>query len=81
VLASDNLVRTLMAGGVPNVIASRWNVDSESTVELFQNFYANLNRGETAAQALRGARQALLEQADKSHPYFWAAFNLTGRPN
>ena len=81
VLASDNLVRTLMAGGVPNVIASRWNVDSESTVELFQNFYTNLNRGETAAQALRGARQALLEHTDSSHPYFWASFNLTGRPN
>ncbi|HEX3093286.1 MAG TPA: CHAT domain-containing protein, partial [Candidatus Angelobacter sp.] len=81
VLASDNLVRTLMAGGVPNVIASRWNVDSQSTVELFQNFYANLDRGETAAQALRDARRTLLEHTDSSHPYFWAAFNLTGRSN
>ncbi|HEY2914938.1 MAG TPA: CHAT domain-containing protein [Candidatus Angelobacter sp.] len=80
-LASDNLVRTLMAGGVPNVIASRWNVDSQSTVELFQNFYANLNRGETAAQALRDARRALLKRPDWDHPYFWAAFNLTGRSN
>jgi CHAT domain-containing protein len=79
-LTSDNLVRTLMAGGVPNVIASRWNVDSESTVELFQNFYANLKR-EPAAQALRDARRALLEHTDSSHPYFWAAFNLTGRSN
>jgi CHAT domain-containing protein/tetratricopeptide (TPR) repeat protein len=80
-LASDNLVRSLLVEKVPNVIASRWNVDSASTAELFQNFYANLKR-EPAAQALRDARRAwLLEHPDRAHPYFWAGFNLTGKSN
>ncbi len=86
---ADSLVRSLLAGGVPNVIASHWNVDSQNTGELFASFYLNLSKGETAAQALRDARKQLLSakpdplssKLDRSHPYYWAGFNLTGRSN
>jgi len=80
-LDADNLVRSFLAGGVPNIVASHWNVDSQSTGELFGSFYVSLGRGETAAQALRDARKELSTHPKWSHPYYWAAFNLTGRSN
>ncbi|MBZ5532376.1 MAG: CHAT domain-containing protein [Acidobacteriia bacterium] len=88
-LDADNLVRSLLAGGVPNVIASHWAVDSTSTGALFESFYLNLGKGETPAEALRDARREMLSgkldskchNCDLSHPYRWAAFNLTGRSN
>jgi len=83
----DSLVRSLLASGVPNVIASRWDVDSQSTGELFENFYTYLGQGETPAQALRHARIALRTAAPdllrgrskRTHPYYWAGFYLTGK--
>ncbi len=78
---ADNLVRSLLAGQVPSIIASHWNVDSQSTGELFGSFYLNLSRGGTAAQALRDARKELSTRPEWAHPYYWAAFNLTGRSN
>lgn len=88
-LDADNLVRSLLAGRVPNVIASHWAVDSQSTGAFFESFYLNLGRGETAAEALRDARRAMLSASthsskcdcDLSQPYRWAAFDLTGRFN
>jgi CHAT domain-containing protein/tetratricopeptide (TPR) repeat protein len=81
ILDADSLVRALLAGGVPNVIASHWNVDSASTGELFASFYLYLSKGETEAQALRDARKEMLSKdgAGQSHPYYWAGFDLTGR--
>jgi len=81
ILDADSLVRSLLAGGVPNVIASHWNVDSASTNELFASFYLYLSKGETEAQALRDARKEMLSKngAGQAHPYYWAGFDLTGR--
>lgn len=74
-----NLVRAFLSGGVPSVIASRWEVDSKSTSRFMQAFYDHLRKSEPASQALRYA-QAEMRSA-QSHPYYWAAFNLTGRVN
>ena len=75
----SNLVRSFLAGGVPNVIASRWDVDARSTARFMQTFYDRLHAGEPAPQALQYAQAEM--RAEKGHPYYWAAFNLTGRVN
>ncbi|MBZ5489589.1 MAG: CHAT domain-containing protein [Acidobacteriia bacterium] len=78
----DSLVRSLLAGGVPNVIASRWDVDSQSTGELFESFYTFLAQGETPARALQHARRAFRKaHPERTHPYYWAGFYLTGKAN
>lgn len=74
-----NLVRAFLSGGVPTVIASRWDVDSKSTAHFMQSFYARLRAGAPASQALEYAQTEM--RAVQSHPYYWAAFNLTGRVN
>jgi CHAT domain-containing protein len=78
-LDSDNLVHSFLSAGVPSVVASRWNVDSESTGRLISSFYRHLNKRESVAQSMSSARKEML--ISKKHPYYWASFNVSGRAN
>ena len=77
-LDNRSLVHAFLSGGVPSVVASRWNVDSQSTADLMSDFYHGLPK-EPPAQALFSARNQLLKTY--SHPYYWAGFSVTGRAN
>jgi CHAT domain-containing protein len=76
-LDANSLVRAFLMARVPRVIASHWDVDSESTSRLMISFYRNLTTDESVARAIYHARKAIL--ADRPHPYYWASFSLTGR--
>jgi CHAT domain-containing protein len=76
-LDTNGLVRGFLAAGVPAVIASHWNVDSETTSTLMIAFYQNLAQGRGVAQAMSGARAEVLKS--RAHPYYWAGFSLFGR--
>jgi CHAT domain-containing protein len=78
-LDNRNLVHAFLAGGVPSVVASRWNVDSEATAVLISNFYTSYAGRESAPDALFSARNQLLKTY--SHPYYWAGFSVTGKVN
>jgi CHAT domain-containing protein len=78
-LDSDNLVHSFLSAGVPSVVASRWNVDSESTGKLISSFYRHLNKNESVAQSMSSARKEMMTV--KEHPYYWASFNVSGRAN
>ena len=61
--------------GARAIVASLWPVSDEATYDLMTEFYAKLK--------LSGKRDALraaqLEVRDKyPHPFFWAAFQITG---
>jgi CHAT domain-containing protein/Tfp pilus assembly protein PilF len=79
--AGDEIVglnRAFLYAGTPSVVASLWSVDDEATALLMQRFYTHLRAGTGKAEALR---QAQLEvRAEYPHPYYWAAFVLTGDP-
>jgi CHAT domain-containing protein len=72
------LTRAFMYAGAPSVVASLWSVDDEATELLMRAFYTKLQQGRGKAQALREAQQDLRQQLP--HPYYWAAFVLTGDP-
>ena len=78
-LDTGNLANSFLAAGVPNVVASRWNVASDSTQALIESFYRNIRDGQTAVAALQKAQRDLLILHD--HPYYWAGFYLAGRAN
>jgi len=73
-----DIVDTLAALGVPDVVATRWQIDSESAVPMMDAFYGGLARGLTVPQALTTARQTLIRDARYRHPYYWAAYYASG---
>jgi CHAT domain-containing protein len=75
----DSLVRSFLRGGVPHVVASRWDVDSRVTGHLMEAFYSQLFSGQKVAHALRQVRIEMLANKATSHPYYWAAFAAFGR--
>jgi CHAT domain-containing protein len=74
----ESLVRGLLWAGVARVVASRWNMDSETGAALMERFYDRLLSGDDVAKALQRAAQSLRENAETSHPYFWAGFQNFG---
>lgn len=70
------LNRAFIYGGTPTVIASLWSVDDEPTGLLMKQFYTHLRDGMDKAKALAQAQKAV--QKEYPHPYYWAAFSLTG---
>jgi CHAT domain-containing protein len=76
-LDTNGLVHAFLAAGVPAVIASHWNVDSETTSEIMIALYQHLAQGKDVAQAMSEAREEVLKS--KPHPYYWAGFSVAGR--
>jgi CHAT domain-containing protein len=60
--------------GAKAVMASFWNVEDKATKEIMVEFYGNLKRGMTKAEAMQ---QAKLSQINR-HPFFWSPFVLIG---
>ncbi len=82
VLNGDDLVgltRGFLYAGSSNVVASLWQVDDQATADLMESFYSKLKSGMTKKQALRKAQMDT--RARFPHPFFWAAFFLTGQGN
>jgi tetratricopeptide (TPR) repeat protein len=73
-----DIVDTLASLGVPDVVATRWQIDSVSAVPMMDAFYGGLAKGLTVPQALTAARQSLSRDARYRHPYYWAAYYATG---
>jgi CHAT domain-containing protein len=70
------MARAFLKAGVPEVIASRWDVDSVATSLLVREFYAALRGGGPAASSIRAASSKLRHDASFAHPYYWAAFEM-----
>ena len=61
-----------------SVLASLWSVSDVSTADLMKRFYGYLREGQSKDEALRAAQADLIKSKDFTHPYHWAAFQLTG---
>jgi CHAT domain-containing protein/Tfp pilus assembly protein PilF len=74
------LTRAFQYAGARSVLASLWSVSDNATAELMRRFYTALRAGRSKDAALREAQLGLVRSADPrlSHPYSWAAFELTG---
>ena len=70
------LTRGLLASGARALLLSLWEVDDRSTTEFMQCLYRRFPRNSSSAVA---AREAMIELRERRpHPYYWAAFKLTG---
>jgi CHAT domain-containing protein/tetratricopeptide (TPR) repeat protein len=72
------LNRAFIYAGTPTVVASLWSVQDKQTGELMVSFFKYLRGGRSKAEALQAAQREI--RAKYPHPYYWAAFVLTGDP-
>jgi len=72
------LLQAILTTGVQAVVASLWSVDDDATRALFETFYAVLVSGQSPAKALQDAARFIREQPGWEHPYYWAAFQVSG---
>lgn len=70
--------RALVLAGARSQVVSLWKVHDSSGPELVREFYGELARGTSRAEALRQAKLRILQQPRFTHPYYWAAFIHSG---
>jgi CHAT domain-containing protein len=70
------LTRGFLYAGSRSIVASLWSVDDKATATLMETFYDNIT-SQSKQDALRNAQLKTREAFP--HPFFWAAFQLTGR--
>jgi CHAT domain-containing protein/cytochrome c-type biogenesis protein CcmH/NrfG len=74
----DSLVRVFLRAGVPQVVASRWNVNSAATRQFMSLFYQSLLDGSSVAESIHKAQVGLRSTSGMAHPYYWSAFTAFG---
>lgn len=72
----DSLARNALVAGVPNVVASRWLVNSSATREWMNSFYESAVAGERVAFSANRARMKLRSKVEWRHPFYWASFSV-----
>ena len=80
------LKRAIAVAGAKSNILALWEVDDAATSVFMTNFYQRLKNGETKYDALKNTQKdfknSIIKNPDKkddwSHPYYWAAFVLSG---
>ena len=72
--SAGSLATGFLNRGSAEVIASMWNVDSESTALLMSRFYRELADGSDTGRSLMLAMRQLQQSRLYSHPYYWGAF-------
>ena len=76
-----SLARGFNYAGAKSLVTSLWKVNDETTSQIMNFFYKNLDEGQSKNEALRNAKLEYLRTADDSvlkHPYFWAGFVISG---
>jgi len=69
-------IRGFLYAGTNYVVSSLWKVDDLATSFLMTEFYSNL-KTMTKQEAMRQAQLATKKKYE--NPYYWAAFQLTGK--
>jgi CHAT domain-containing protein/tetratricopeptide (TPR) repeat protein len=78
-----SMARAFAYAGSPDQIITLWPVRDETTPDLMNYLYQNLEAGMSKAEALRQAKISFLSDHHGvfSHPYYWAPFVYVGDSN
>lgn len=77
--ALDGLVRAFIGAGGRAVLASHWPApDDYKATERLMNEMFRRGRTATLGEALDQSEALLMDDAETSHPYYWAGFALIG---
>ncbi len=74
-----NIVNAFIEAGAQSVVSTLWAIDDQATAKLMIDFYGQLGRGRSKAEALRQAQVEMMKSGEP--PYYWAGFELDGEPS
>jgi CHAT domain-containing protein len=71
------LAQAFLYAGAASVVATLWRIDDEGAAVFAERFYGWLRRA-GPTEALARAQRDMLRTTDRSDPYYWAAYQLSG---
>jgi len=71
------LPRVFFYMGSRSVISTLWSINDKAAARFMRYFYDSYSRGQGKAKSLQLAKQRMMKTR-YGHPYYWAAFILTG---
>ena len=75
----QGLRRALVLAGSESQVMSLWPIGDEATKDLMIHYYMALREGEGRSEGLRQVQLRMLHgPKDRRHPFYWAAFILSG---
>lgn len=72
------LRRAFVIAGARSQVLTLWQVSDDATQHFVVSFYKHLLDGASRAEALRYAQQEAIADPARRHPFYWAAFILSG---
>jgi tetratricopeptide (TPR) repeat protein len=78
--ALASLTGSFLAAGSRGVVATLWDVNDATTAAFMEQFYWDLGRGLTPAEALRETKRRLRADPRWRRPALWAGYVLIGNP-
>ena len=72
------LRRAFVLAGAQTQVMSLWKISDTATPAVMESFYRRLEKGEGRGEAMQNAQLEILRSRTHSHPFYWAAFVVSG---
>ena len=72
------LSRAFFYAGASSALISLWAVHDQATSQFMERYYFHLRTSHSVMDALQKTKLEMIDSGVLSHPYYWAAFIVTG---